>query len=1051
MMKSIYKVFTFLSLTLLMATLPACTDDRDDFFNNGAGNLEGECEVSFDLQGMPLADAMTRTAGDAIKSVRNLYVFFYNAEGDGELAYAFTSDAGCANDVFRRNLTLSAENVDRNDFNPGSSEWQGTGESATQKVSTSQVRVDRGKYYVYAVANVDDFSAADFSAEDVKTPELLRKYQLRWNASNIAANDAMFGFFTTESDAGYDVINEDAPVVTLATNNQTLHAWVKRAVSKVTVAFDGSQLHDNVNVYIKKVSIKDIPLNCNLGSTNTPTSMQQLITYGEEIVYNNTTGISNATRISSREPYFPNFTSTTDDDEAVAQWKKDVHSQTTNALYFFENCQGKATGEVDKNGSWKQQTDIDGNGIPDDRDNGIQKDTKAYGTYIEVEAYYTNDNFGSQTKGKIVYRFMLGMNTTNDFNSHRNNHYKLTLCLKNNANDVDWHVDYSDEPGIYIPDTIYVSYTYNTPTILPIRIVGHNVQDLNVEITQANWNPDDSTIPQFRGTTDPAGLATGFLSLTFDDSPRIRDNEVFGTGDQDRVKQYWDNGNPNNVKRNYINNGSKRAWADLDPHGYNVQNRRTSEGYNVFEADIPLFTRPLVIYKWAAWSGANPYFSSPRSGKIRVTYTVDGKTEYKDVNVIQVRRVENPTGIYRRHDNDEKFDVVLLERNGEGGTHSTPVNYIHFKSVGAWRAIIYRSTTGGGNDAAAWFTLSAGSQRVSRTGAYIQGDDDSEIAFTYKPNGTIPQNSVRCGIIKVEYNDYTCTHYIFVRQGYAPMKLEDSGSLYWHTFNMYSGTQETNHPCEGGSLFVRGRWAPAILDSNTSGFGQAVTSLQALTDENGTIGTVSVPIANSGNTARQNFPNNGSRTLSRNNTALNPWTQGRVPDVTEWATLLNENANAWVNRAFGVLYGDGATTTQTNPEQVYGCLHNDVTTGRTVKGMRGAFVYNTDNGRNLFFPIGAKGYGRRKVGAGGQLQYGFGDNYSTLEIDQPRRALLYHLYTNEGAIYWGARENAATAASNNKKSNAWDINYKTYDFDYMDAAENVTAATLIRLVQDTPP
>ena len=32
--------------------------------------------------------------------------------------------------------------------------------------------------------------------------------------------------------------------------------------------------------------------------------------------------------------------------------------------------------------------------------------------------------------------------------------------------------------------------------------------------------------------------------------------------------------------------------------------------------------------------------------------------------------------------------------------------------------------------------------------------------------------------------------------------------------------------------------------------------------------------------------------------------------------------------------------------------------------MRGCFIYNKTNGRNLFFPIGASGYGHRKQGYG---------------------------------------------------------------------------------------
>lgn len=1047
--------------------MQACVDDP--IASSIPSELEGECTVGFQLRGMPLETAMSRTAGNAVNSIGSLYVLFYPVNGNGtveELKYAFTTDPSCANDIFTSTLSVaSTTSEDRTGFNPGGTEWNGSAESATQKVTTSQVQVRRGNYKIYVAANVGAFSSATMTRASVATPQALRNFSLTWNASNVAANNAMFGFFTESSTQGYDVINEDAPTILLSDNSVTVHAWVKRVASKVTVAFDGSQLNDNVNVYIKKVSIKDIPRTVKLGATNTPSAAGDLIATGEQTVYTTTGGVTNTTRISKREPYFPNFTGYTDDEQDVAQWRNKVHSETANALFFFENAQGKSTGGAngsDPDGSWKQQTDSNGNGIPDDRDTeihpgidsntGILKDTKAYGTYVEVEAYYTNANFGSQTEGNIVYRFMLGMNTTDDFNAWRNNHYKLTLCLRNNANDVDWHIDYSDQPGEYIPDVIYVSYTYNTATILPIRIVGQSVSDMSVTINSSNWYPDDSSIPQNAGPADPAGLASGFLSLTYDENPRIKDNEQFNANqDYISVGTYW-NTQPNNTTRTYLQNSQKVNWTDLDAHGYSVQTRRTSEGNQVFEANIPMFTRPLVIYKACAWSGANPYYSSERTARVTLSYTLNGTRKSKVVTVKQVRRVENPAGIYRRHDNASPFDVTLMGRNGEGGTHSTPISYYPIVSDGAWRATIYRSNSGNGMaaDNTAWFSIRTGSQRVSTVGQYLQGDDDSQIQFTYVPNGTTSQNNVRTGIIKVEYNNYTCTHYIFVRQGYAPMQLE-AGRVYWHSFNLYSASEETSHPCEAGSFFLRGNWSPAILDSNSQGFGVAATTLQCITNDAGTAtGTVNTSTMNSSNT-RGNF-SAGTRTLSRNS-AYTPWNTGRIPTVAEWTTLLNENANALVNRAFGVLYADGATTTQTSPVEVYGCLHSDVvngTNGYTSRGMRGTFVYNSDNGRNLFFPIGAMGYGRRKVADRGILQYGHGDSYNTLIISSNRRCLLYNLWTNEGAIYWGQAQ-VTCPTPNVDNTNAWDINYKSYDFDYMDASVNATSSSYIRLVQDTAP
>ncbi len=1024
------------------------------------------CAVSFDLHGMPMQQALTRTSGDAIRDIDNLYILFYSKGNAGEyrLDYAFTSDNACKNSVFDKGLGIvSKEDEGRTpgaEFNPGDGEWDGAAESTTQKVTTSEVQVKRGSYEVYVVANVDYFSSSNLKKSEIDTPEKLRGYSLSWNGT-VTDNDAMFGFFTEKDFQNYDVINGTAPSIRFTANEKTLHAWVKRAASKVTVAFDGSRLRNGVRVYIKSVTIHDIPANCKLGADNSPGPTDKFMT-GEKIVYTTAAGVTNATRISAHEPYFPNFKGLADDKEAVDKWKKEVHSETADALYFFENLQGKSSGKADENGSWKQQTDNDGNGIPDDRDHGISKDTKTQGTYIEVVAYYQNDNFGAKTEGDIRYRFMLGKNTTDDFNAERNNHYKLTMCFKNNANDVDWHIDYTDKEDIYIPDTIYVSYEYNTPSMLPIRIVGDQFTSLNVKITESHWYADadginDGTHGFNKNTaTEPNGIPVGFFSLSYDENPRVGTTSdavtaATVTGYWNKQPVYASNGESSstnkNQERQYIRDGKKVRWSDLEAYGYDIITRKNSDGKTVFEANIPLFTRPLMIYKWTSWTGANPYYSSSRSGKIQLTGTLSGKPYNKTINVIQVPRIENPSGIYRRHDNTDSFDVTLMQRSGE--FYSSSISYSPYTSKGLWRAVIYRSTSGSGKDVDAWFKLTSGSQKAVAVDEYIQGDQNSLIQFVFTPNGEIGQNQVRCGIIKVEYNDYTCTHYIFVRQGYAPMQLE-AGHVYWHTFNMYSGRAETSHPCEAGSLFLRGNWAPAILDTNPDDkLGAYKSSLDAITDADGTTtGTFSV--SDSGNYTRNDFAT-GNRSLSKNNKTYNPWTSGRVPTAAEWGTLKASGLDALIDKGFGVLYGDGATKTQTNHNDVNKCRHADVNAkGESARGMRGCFVYNTDDGRNIFFPIGASGYGRRKIASSGQLQYGFGDSYNdALRITSNRRPLLYNLYSNEGAIYW--TQSQVNVSGYSKPTNSWDINYKTYDFDYMDATENVTSACYLRLVQTSAP
>lgn len=1065
-MKRIYKCLSFFLAFLLNLALVSCVNE---IFDNGPEDLEGECNVSFELQGLPLQSALTRTAGNAIREVGNLYILFYTKgsatnEADYKLAYAFTTDRKCENTVFSKSLEITSnEDAGRTpgiEFNPNDDgKWKGVAESTTRNVKISEVKVKRGYYAVYVVANVPQFSSVDFSKADIATVGNLRNYQLTWNADNIAANNAMFGFFTADAQE-YDVINKPAPLIKITSKAVTLHAWVKRAVSKVTVAFDGRNLFPGVRVYIKNVKICDIPANCKLGKDNIPVSKDELIEKGEQITYlKEDEKITDLVRISKEEPFFPGFREgwLAENPYDVAEWRRNVHAEDSErTLYFFENLQGK--GEYtngDIKGTYKPQTDDIVTSVPDDFTNKFEKDNKPCGTYIEVEAYYQNDNFGTQSEGSIIYRFMLGKNITDDFNAERNNHYKLTLCFNKNANDVDWHIDYSEKVDDYTPNTIYVSYEYNTPSILPVHFVfdgEKKVTDLSVVIVDSHWYPDDLNINYYKNddgrpvTASPSGPATGFLSLRYDENPRVG-----GTGEvaTSVVETYW-NTPATNYTRQYIINGETQNCDYIinqgTPNvyttnfGYGVTTRTNSDGNTVFEANIPLFTRPLMIYKWTSWTGANPYYSSSRSANIRLYWTVDGEKHSKDIRVYQVPRIENPSGIYRRYDNAEGFDVTCMARTGE--MYNSIPTFKEFNSVGSWRATIYKASDGNG-DPNNWFTLTKGAQKADAVGEYIQGDPDSPIEFKYKPKGDdkIDENDVRCGIIKVEYNNYACTHYIFVRRGYAPMRLE-ANKVYWHTFNLYSDGVETTHPCDAGSLYVRGNWSPAILDTNPQVFGQPVDEFNVI--NNGVERLLARAAIN--NSAKRDF-SKGNRTLTTNN--LNPWSSGRMPSIAEWATLKDENSNAKIDKGFGVLYGDGATKTETTPDNVWGCLHADVLSGSTSKGMRGAFVYNTNDGRNIFLPIGASGFGRRKIGALGQLQYGFGDTYSTSLIKNNQRPLLYNLNSNEGAIYWSYDETTVTGLD--VPTNSWDINYKTYDFDYMDAEQNVTAACYIRLVQDNAP
>ena len=163
------------------------------------------------------------------------------------------------------------------------------------------------------------------------------------------------------------------------------------------------------------------------------------------------------------------------------------------------------------------------------------------------------------------------------------------------------------------------------------------------------------------------------------------------------------------------------------------------------------------------------------------------------VTIFQVRRIINPKGIYRRHDNGTPFNVVLTHRKNEAATQ-----YLPFESEGPWEAEIET-----GSD---WIRING------VLGGRAKGATGSEIRFSYQPDGTIGADQCRYGIILIRYHNYSCYHRIFVRQGYAPAQI--AGDAKWHCFNLCYNDTEAKSPCEEGSLFRFGNFDQPIDATN---------------------------------------------------------------------------------------------------------------------------------------------------------------------------------------------------------------------------------------------
>lgn len=1014
------------------------------------------------------------TDGNAIGKVNSLCVLLYKT--DGTLLRVFNqselADYVCKN---TDDVGVSDDQLNTDSASDAISSDQHQAESKTAKASFKLTGVPYGKYRMYAVANMGDLS--DYE-EAIQTEVGLKNISLTWN-NDVAENNQMFGYFTEANSqvALNPSSGFNAHDLTVNNTNIKLHAWLKRAVSKVTVAFNGERLKDNIFIFIKSVEIKDIPENCLLGADNPgiPSSTEgdsgnevifadqnQIITYNTDLT--GIPSVDNWQYVSNGNPILGAASQELDNDMPIAEQLELEHGENVKALYFFENLQGlgKEGTESDK----RQQVLNDKKAHDEKRPsypNGINsddkawKDAKKFGSYIEVKAYYRSNNTECLGQGEIIYRFMLGQDVIKDYNAKRNYHYKLTLCFNGYGNDVDWHIEYDQENDLYIPDPYYISYLYDKSMELPVQILGDLEEGttLHAEIISNEWipfdyfenkddndirneyfNPENSelstsptdnlnTKPTEQQYKDTQRLYYGFLSLT---NPGARTQVGKGVGLNDAAaanENYW-TGNSQGVADYDLSEGSHTlTMGGSTPTEYSVKKDGQK---NILM--LPLFTRPKNLVKTSGYTGNNPYVSYQRKAIVKFTLMKGGValTEPKEVEIIQVRRLVNPKGIWRDWDEDEKFDVHLLHLESEYTQNpwESPRKFESFTSIGPWSAEVLVQ---GGVNGSNWIVLSPLNESKMGSDGKIYGDTGSTIDFTFKPASKLGnKDQVRYGIIRVRYHNYTCEHLIFVRQGYAPISIIEEGAK-WYSFNMRSQSEMTQSPCEEGSIFKRFRWDKPILPQNN----------------------IKYPFRT----------NPGTLDLYGGETAKwDDWYSD--PSVTEWEKPTVEGQNmkvasvddyinlydhVEVQQGYGILYDGNADGVQYPLKDAYS-YYSDYQIGANGdgNGMRGCFIYNEKTGANIFLPIGASGFGRRRC----QNLYNWpGTFYPGMLIYANRNTfmqastawkmpLLFDLFRRPGATYWTIKTEYKKEGQNPPPAidgdgdtydvAGWDFNYITFDF-----------------------
>lgn len=1018
-------------LFLMIATVTSCYDEFMKEENIG----EGKASISATLDFKPMSSALSRTraAGDALKDISSLHVLLYNK--DKNLIKNWTIES----------YTETDENRGNNDAENGSSAETST-KRATFKLPEE---IGFGKYYMYAVANIPDLPTNSAYSEAIKTVDGLKGIPLTWDSENVAKNGQMIGFFTKSS---APALSADDESLIVNEKSVKLHAWLRRAASKVTVAFDGSKLKEGVFIYLQSVQIKDIPSQCYLGKENNvgkegytlavPENGPDMID-GEIITYHE----------GDMAEDFEYGEGCADHRVTVGTPHFGSHDETAPALYFYENMQGAGDNMPDK----RQDADNDGildfPGLPDKPEypKYRPKDNVPYGTYIEVHAHYISNNSERLGNGHIIYRFMLGQDVKKDYNAKRNCHYKLTLKFKNFANEADWHIEYEEpEPGVMTPEPYYISYLYNHSMMYPIKVNtgGRKIEYIKAEILENNWAPYNASSDIYY-TGAPNGVAApwnGFLSLHKTTETVLYENKIGSN------EQYY-NTVPKRGEREYKDfvlpggiTSKEFTTENSEPDDkYRVEKHPTEANtYNIY---IPMYTRAKQMISTTGYTGNNPYVAYQRKARVKITTKLEGLNEVftNEVPIYQVRRVVNPKGIYRSLKNNKSFHVVLKRLPRENDQM-----FKTFQSEGQWKAYVVKETNGKG------ITLSVTDPNTTELkddpeyGKAIYGKTGSVIDFNVnfeQSSDNLSEN--RYAIIRVEYHNYTCQHLIFVRQGDNPDDLV-AGGVKWYAMNMKTTSELASNPLDEGSLFKFGNWSHPI---------------DALSNKNPREPWINVTPGDF-----KIYPEDG-------------FTNAATGDKMVWADIIHSNttdgfgnpqmANArvatgadfwelrkysYIEQGYGVLYGDDATETADDIVEVYGYNYEHNKSGR---GMRGCFAYNSETGKNLFFPIGASGYGHRKQSykatwgdpetINGVLRYAAGR--TQLYPSPVERPLFYDLYKRPGGIYWlNAEIPQDYFTPTDGVSLGWDINYFSFDFNFISKGNLIKSggsdACFVRCVVD---
>ncbi len=594
-------IYTILILLLGVTVTTSC---RDDFFYENGVIGEGNANITATVSFHPLISALdekSRAAGDAIKDINKIQIVIYTAKGEFFRSQTFSKEDNNLN-------IIDSSSEEANTDMPDTYKGQNQAEERTAKASFELKNIPFGRYYMYVVANYDGI----LDENNVDTPDKLKAIKVKWQEKpeDLSKNAQMFGCLATDDQKDHD---DQAPLLTINRKSLQLHAWIKRLASKLTLVFDGSGLHEGIFVYIYKATIHDIPSECQFGSGN-KASDKTLIGDGESLYYHKDGSVTSEGKVVEWKDLDFNFAdnncleidkATVDgaivrDENGNALLDEDgkviPHPERAEALYFYENCQGDFEGDEEKN---KQQIwEEVGENItkPEQAD---YKDNVPNGTYVEVEGYYTANYNGYLSNGPIKYRFMLGQNTTYNYDALRNRHYKLTLGFKGYANQPDWHIEYYDqEPGLYPPEQFFVSYLYNVRNEMPIRLTG-DPTEVTMQIVENNWAPYDPSETQ-QPYFVPNGDSNPTDPMAFKWNRQVYENTTFPQNWQDARNYHYGlhaftSRESSPYQDNIIDGAPEWVRKDITPIWVGFLALQAPTGYEDYNTPLPTGIRNIRI------------------------------------------------------------------------------------------------------------------------------------------------------------------------------------------------------------------------------------------------------------------------------------------------------------------------------------------------------------------------------------------------------------------------------------------------------------------------